>query len=61
MTTNIPTVGVQESLERVFETLQKKQTPVVVVVDVDQKLIGYVNSENLAELMMIRASGRLQS
>lgn len=58
MTTNIPTVGLQESLERVFETLQKKQAPVVAVVDVEQKLMGYVNSENLAELMMIRASWR---
>ena len=58
MTANIPPVGVEESLEHVFETLQKKQTPVVAVVNADQKLVGYVNSENLAELMMIRTSGR---
>lgn len=61
MTANIPTVGVGASLESVFETLQKKQFPVVAVVDVDQKLVGYINSENLAELMMIRASGGPQS
>jgi len=56
MTANISTVGVEESLENVFVTLQKKKTPVVAVINADQTLVGYVNSENLAELMMIRAS-----
>ena len=58
MTVDIPTVGGEESLADTFEALQKKQTPVVAVVDGNQKLLGYVNSENLAELMMLRASSR---
>jgi Zn-dependent protease len=61
MTINIPTVRIGESLEPVFEMLQKKKFPVVAVLDGDQKLLGYINSENLAELMMIRASGRAQT
>ena len=56
MTADIPTVSGEESLADVFETLQKKQTPVVAVVDKGHRLMGYINSENLSELMMIRAS-----
>ena len=61
MTPNIPTVEAGASLESVFELLQKEQVPVVAVVDVDQKLVGYISSENLAELMMIDVSERRQS
>ena len=56
MTPDVPTVNGEESLTNVFETLQKQKKPVVAVLDEANKLIGYINSENLAELMMIRAS-----
>ena len=56
MTADIPTVGGEETLANVLETLQKKTMPVVAVVDEGHRFMGYINSENLTELMMIRSS-----
>jgi Zn-dependent protease len=56
MTRDIPTVSEEESLANIFVTLQKRQSPVVAVVDENQRLKGYINSENLTELLMIRTS-----
>jgi Zn-dependent protease/predicted transcriptional regulator len=50
----VPQVAPGESLATVFEALRKKETPIVAVVDEAHKLMGYVNSENLAELIMVR-------
>lgn len=51
----VPQVSPTESLSVVFEELRKKDTPIVAIVDETHKLVGYVNSENLSELIMVRA------
>jgi stage IV sporulation protein FB len=56
MTSDIPIVNGEESLTTVFEVLRKMKMPVVAVLDEGNRLLGYINSENLGELMMIRAS-----
>ena len=56
MTADVPTVNGEENLANVFEMLQRQKMPVVAVVDEGHRLVGYINSENLAELMMIGTS-----
>lgn len=56
MIADVPMVGETESLASVFETLRAKQAPVVAVVRHGRALMGYINSENVAELIMVRAS-----
>lgn len=56
MTAEVPTVRENASLETAFRTLQQRQTPIVGVVDAQQRFVGYINSENLAELIMIRSA-----
>ncbi len=55
MIQNVPTVSDKEGLTNVFELLRQEKAPVVAVIGDDQRLKGYVNSENIAELMMTRA------
>jgi Zn-dependent protease/predicted transcriptional regulator len=50
----VPQVPPEENLAAVFEELRKKDTPIVAVVDTAHKLIGYINTENLTELLMVR-------
>ena len=56
MITEIPTVNARESLGKVFEILRGKNAPVVAVLHEDLRLIGYINSENVAELIMVNGS-----
>jgi Zn-dependent protease len=56
MTAEVPTLRENASLETAFRMLQQRQTPIVGVVDAQQRLVGYINSENLAELILIRSA-----
>jgi Zn-dependent protease/CBS domain-containing protein len=56
MERDIPTVPESACLDNVFEQLQRKRRHIVGVVDPQQRLVGYITSENLAELLLIRSS-----
>lgn len=56
MSSDVPTVPERASLEAVFRTLQKPQTPLVGVVDGVGILVGYITPENLSELVMLTAA-----
>jgi Zn-dependent protease len=51
----VPTVPEKAGLETVMQTLNQAHTPAVGVVDRDGRFLGYINSENLGELLMIRS------
>jgi Mg/Co/Ni transporter MgtE len=51
----VPTVPEKTGLETVMQTLNKAHAPAVGVVDRDGRFLGYINSENLGELIMIRS------
>jgi Zn-dependent protease/CBS domain-containing protein len=53
MTRDVPTVRVHQPLEAAVRLMQEKQASEVAVLDGDEKLVGYVSRENLAEFMMI--------
>ncbi|HJZ44010.1 MAG TPA: site-2 protease family protein [Hyphomicrobiaceae bacterium] len=55
MERNVPTVPESACLDNVFEQLRGKGR-FVGVVDPQKRLVGYITSENLAELLMIRSS-----
>jgi Zn-dependent protease/CBS domain-containing protein len=54
---NPPTVPTTARLESALKLLQEKGSPAVGVVDRDGKLVGYVTSENIGELMMVKDAG----
>jgi CBS domain-containing protein len=56
MDRDVPTVPENACLDNVFEQLRRKGQRVVGVVDPNKRLVGYITSENLAELLMIRSS-----
>jgi Zn-dependent protease len=56
MDRDVPTVPENACLDNVFEQLRTKGRRVVGVVDPNKRLVGYITSENLAELLMIRSS-----
>ncbi|HUG63098.1 MAG TPA: site-2 protease family protein [Methylomirabilota bacterium] len=58
MTHNIPTVRRGEPLVRVLQLMQENQASEVGVIDENDRLIGYVSRENLAEFMMIGDAGQ---
>ena len=51
----VPIVPEKAGLEAVMQTLNKARAPAVGVVDRDGRFLGYINSENLSELIMIRS------
>jgi Zn-dependent protease/CBS domain-containing protein len=53
MTRDVPAVKVGQPLEMATRVMQEKQASEVAVTDEDEKLVGYVSRENLAEFMMI--------
>ncbi len=53
MTRDVPAVKVGQPLEMATRLMQEKQASEVAVTDQDEKLVGYVSRENLAEFMMI--------
>ena len=56
MAKDMPIVGVHDGLETALKSLQKASVSVIGVVDGSGKLIGYINRENIGELMMVRAA-----
>jgi CBS domain containing-hemolysin-like protein len=56
MERDVPTVPESACLDNVFEQLRSKGRRMVAVVDPQKRLVGYITSENLAELLMIRSS-----
>ena len=53
MTRDVPAVKVGQPLEMATRLMQENQASEVAVTDEDEKLVGYVSRENLAEFMMI--------
>lgn len=56
MTKDLPSVREDSALEPVMEMLQREQCPFVAVHDADQRLIGYVDAQNIAEFFWVRAA-----
>ena len=56
MISDVPKVPVNAGLDRVYEKLQRGGERFVGVVDAQQRLVGYITAENLAELVMIRSA-----
>lgn len=52
----IPICPVDATLERALDLLERTAAPAVAVVSPDQRVIGYVTLENLAEFFMIRSA-----
>lgn len=57
MTRDIPVRPARASLEGIVKLLQDKTAPAVGIVDGDERLIGYVTKENIAEFFMLRSAG----
>jgi stage IV sporulation protein FB len=53
MTRDVPTVRAGQSLELALRLMQESSAPEIGVLDDQERLIGYVSRENLAEFMMI--------
>jgi stage IV sporulation protein FB len=53
MTRDLPTVRVGQPLETAIRLMQEKQASEIGVLDAEDKFVGYVSRENLAEFMMI--------
>jgi Zn-dependent protease/CBS domain-containing protein len=56
MDRDIPTVPENACLDNVLERLQRSATRLVGVVDLSGRLVGYITTENLSELIMIQSS-----
>jgi stage IV sporulation protein FB len=54
MERDIPIVGSRAPLAKAIEKLQTGATKVVGVVDDDQRIVGILTVENLAEFMLVR-------
>jgi CBS domain-containing protein len=60
MTADVPTVPANACLDSVYPMLQRGRG-IVGVLDAQQRFIGYITSENLSEMVMIRSSRALRS
>jgi stage IV sporulation protein FB len=58
MAAEIPSVSQFSRLEPALKLLQGRSVPAVGVVDWDGKLVGYITSENVGELMLLESAGR---
>ena len=54
MVAGMPTVGHRATLEQAFKLLQQKSAQAVGVTDASGKLVGFVTSETIAEMMMLQ-------
>ncbi len=57
MTRDVPTVRSGQPLEMAIRLMQEKGASEVGVLDADERFVGYVSRENLAEFMMIEDAG----
>ncbi|HEX2256536.1 MAG TPA: CBS domain-containing protein [Afifellaceae bacterium] len=59
MLADIPSLRAGSRLEEALRRLQGRSAPAVAIVDEYGRLVGYITSENIGELMMIEsAAGR---
>lgn len=56
MTGDVPTVREGQSLGIAVRLMQEMGAPLIGVIDDDERLIGYISQENLAEMMMLDAA-----
>jgi Zn-dependent protease/CBS domain-containing protein len=56
MARDVPTVPENACVDNIFELLRRGGSRIVGVVDRQQRLVGYLTAENLAELVMIQSS-----
>ncbi len=56
MDQDVPVVPENACLDNVFQQLQRSVRRLVGVVDLRQRLVGYITAENLTELIMIQSS-----
>ncbi len=57
MASDVPTIVFGDRLEAALKFLQERRAPAVGVVDRNGKLVGYITSENVGELMMVEQAG----
>ena len=58
MARDVPVVRPNANLETALKSLQVGRAPVIGAADEAGKLVGYINRENIGELMMVRAAER---
>jgi CBS domain-containing protein len=58
MRRDVPVVTERAYLESIFQMLQQQPVPMVAVVSPDRRLKGFITRENLADMVMVRASRR---
>jgi stage IV sporulation protein FB len=58
MTKAVPTIRSGQSLDLGIRLMRDNQSPFLGVIDDNGRLVGYVNRENLAEMMALGAAGR---
>lgn len=58
MTRNVPTIRLGRPLELALRLMHEGGASEIGVIDQDGRLLGYVSRENLAEFMMIKATGQ---
>ena len=56
MSREVRTIPENGCLETIFKDLQQRRENLIGVVDGDQRLVGYITPENIAELVVIRSS-----
>jgi stage IV sporulation protein FB len=61
MTRDVPTVRLGQSLELALRLMQEGAASEIAVVGDDERLVGYVTRENLAEFLMIEDAGAKES
>ena len=54
MVAEMPTISHRATLEQAFKLLQQKSAQAVGVTDASGKLVGFVTSETIAEMMMLQ-------
>jgi Mg/Co/Ni transporter MgtE len=57
MAGDVPTVQSGARLSEALQHLQGRNAPAVGVVDLNARLVGYITSENIGELMMVENAG----
>lgn len=56
MTRDVPEVASDTGLEKVFELMQQKKSSVIAVKTPERRFAGYISTENLSELFLVRAA-----